>query len=71
VKIRVVSDGTPRGTRVENKKTGELLDNVVAIELYADVTSPLWRAEITLLAVECDITAEAKTKEDREERSEE
>jgi hypothetical protein len=40
-KIKIVSDGTPRGTQVINEVTGERLKNVTAIE---------WRIECTNIA---------------------
>ena len=33
MKIRVVSDGTYRGTRIENAETGELVENVIGLSL--------------------------------------
>jgi hypothetical protein len=55
-----VSDGTSQGTKVENAKTGEVLDNVVAIEVKASVDDPVCRARIELIDVPVDMQVEAE-----------
>lgn len=55
MKIRVVSDGTPHGMRVENAETGELVEGVVDVEWrcgvpdQAEVYLKILRAEVDLI----------------------
>jgi hypothetical protein len=37
MQIRIVSDGTPAGTHVTDVETGELIDNVIGIQIQADL----------------------------------
>ncbi len=47
MKLRIVSEGSGRTTRVENADTGEIIDGVVKVEWEVDVES-LALARITL-----------------------
>lgn len=64
MKVKIISDGTPPGTRVVNADTGEPIEHVTAIEWKIDVRD-LATAVIRLRDVDVDVVGEATTVSDR------
>ena len=60
MKLKIVSDGTPMGTRVENAETGELLEDVVAVAWHIQVSGipTLAVATVTLVNIPLDAVGE-------------
>ena len=59
MKIKIVSDGTGRGTKITNAETGELIENVSAVKLQCTDPGGLWVARLKFSQIEFEI--EAKT----------
>lgn len=62
MRIKIVGDGTPRGTTVVDADTGERLEGVTAVEWQMDARN-LATAKITLLKVPVEVEAEATVRE--------
>jgi hypothetical protein len=54
--LKIISDGTPRGTRVIDADTGELVEKVTHVDVHIDVDNI--RAWIQVVQPELDIIAE-------------
>lgn len=59
MKLKVVSDGTPQGTKVLNAETGEEVDNVYAVTWEARADKPESMAQISLAKIEIEALGEA------------
>lgn len=59
MKIKIVSDGTPKGTRVNNAETGELLTGVLAVE-WAITSHGGAIAKLTLRDVEVKLIGQVE-----------
>lgn len=57
-RIRIVSDGTPNGTRVENADTGEEIESVVAIMWKVDVDKAVAEAVCTFELCAADVVGD-------------
>ena len=58
MRVKVVGDGTPFGTRVVDADTGEAVEHVTAVDLR--LTPDGIDARLTLLHVEVDVLAEVE-----------
>jgi hypothetical protein len=58
MKVRISSDGTPRGTFIENSETGERLEGVTAITWKVSIKS-FSEATVTLINIPIKIVGEA------------
>lgn len=56
---KIISDGTPRGTRIVDS-TGQQLENVRVIDWHLDVDSCMATARVELLNVAIDAVAEVE-----------
>jgi hypothetical protein len=57
MKIKIVSDGTPRGTRVVNAETGEKIERVKAVSWKIGLDQ-VATATIEVVLPPCDVIAE-------------
>jgi len=53
VKLKIISDGNPLSTRIENAETGEMVEGVVGLHISASPT--VMMAVIELVNVELDL----------------
>jgi hypothetical protein len=60
VRLRIVSDGNPRGTRVENVETGEALERVRSVRWKADVNGGPAIAVIECMSIHVDVIGDAE-----------
>lgn len=58
MRLRVVSDGSARGTRVESE-SGDAVERVQAVEWRCDVKSGLARVRLELAGVKVEVTGES------------
>lgn len=59
MEIKVISDGTPRGTSVINKETGEPIDRVTEVTWHCSATDSMATVELKLLNVEVQVVGKA------------
>ena len=59
IRVRIVGDGTPKGTKVINVATGQPIANVKRIEYAVSVDEAPIRARITVGVVEVDMQCQA------------
>lgn len=58
MRVKIVSDGTPHNTKVLNLVTGEMLANVVSVEVW--ISAEGTKTILTLLDIPIDIEADAE-----------
>lgn len=61
--LRVISDGTLEGTRVEHPDTGELVENVNEVRFVLDSGQVQYWAEVVIMCPITKLTLEADTTE--------
>jgi len=59
MKLKIVSDGTTKGTRVIDAWSGESIDNIQKLVITADATKGMVNAYFEIIGVEYDITVDA------------
>ena len=64
VKIKIVSDGTPIGTKVIDEETGETINGVVSVGWNICVGTGFARAYIELLNIPVELVGEIKEGDD-------
>lgn len=57
MKIKIVSDGTPRNTTVVDAVTGEMLEGIQSIRWELAVNNPLATAIITFIKIPVELEA--------------
>jgi hypothetical protein len=57
MRIKVVSDGTGRGTKITNAETGELIEGVIAVKLQCLDPGGVWVARLKFSNIEFEIEA--------------
>jgi hypothetical protein len=62
MKLRIVSDGTTKGTHIVDIATGEKIDNIQRLVITADARDGLVNAYFEVVGVEYDVTVEAEEK---------
>lgn len=60
MKIKITSDGTPRGTKVIDQKTGEELEGVLMLSWTMAAEEAVGVVTLELVGVPCDIVTEAR-----------
>lgn len=60
MKVKIVSDGTPKGTKVVDIETGEVIENITRIFWEVSLDS-LAKAHIEIADCEIEVEAEGKT----------
>ena len=60
MRLKIISDGTNDGTRIENAETGEPVLDVIGFEIKGKIGEPFVDITLKLIDVEMDITGEAK-----------
>lgn len=61
MRLKIISEGTFKNTKIINEETGELLENVISIIWYLDV-GDLARAELRLVNVPCELKIKDEAK---------
>lgn len=64
MRLRIISDGTPGGSRVVNAETGELVERVTRVELAGDYRG--FTGIIYVRQVEVDVVADLARAEPQE-----
>ena len=59
MKLKIVSDGTTRGTQVVDAETGEVLEGVIGVSFSANISSSLAHAKVELQKVPFEFTGSA------------
>ena len=60
MRIKIISDGLGRNTKVINSETGEAIENCCAAKLWIDEPNGIWRAELTFVNFEFEVEAECE-----------
>lgn len=60
MRLKIVSDGTRKGTHVVDAKTGEELQDITDLQWNIKADSYMSRAVITILRPTVDVTGEAE-----------
>ena len=59
MRLKIVGDGTPHGTRIVNADTGEPVERVASLALRCDAeTDFAMEATLTVLLIEADVVVE-------------
>jgi hypothetical protein len=61
MKLKIISDGYCKGTKVVNEETGEELRGVTKIEWFLSVDSEIATARITLVATKVEVLAKLES----------
>ena len=67
MKIKIISDGTPKGHKVINAETGELVENISSVKVYISPRTPT-KALVEFTGVLVDIIAETEEKRASEDK---
>lgn len=62
MKIKIISDGTPQGTKVVNTETDERIEYVTSVQWKCEI-GDIARARIEFLAIPVELTGEVKEDE--------
>jgi hypothetical protein len=60
VRLRIVSDGAGRTTRIENADTGELVEGVTAVRWGIDHPGSMAHASVAFARIAVDVIGEAR-----------
>ena len=62
IRLKIISDGRVRGTKVVNAETGEALEGVVSLRWEIDAATNECRCELTMIGLEAELLADMANK---------